>query len=191
MSLKGLLVVSALLFLLPSPNVFGARAGQQTARQKEASRAATRERLRKLLEAVGPGKEVGVTFRQHEKNPFAFYGVMGGGLSNADRLELAVFVTEDETISFRIYPIYKGGYINPDKVKNGAGLMRQLLRMNDTHFLFWGADNANDVFAGYTFTLESGFPAEAVDVVLRSVRNLDGFVGQLRPFIDAAPAPAK
>jgi hypothetical protein len=27
-------------------------------------------------------------------------------------------------------------------------------------------------------------------IVLRSIRNTDGFVGELRPFIDGSPAPA-
>jgi hypothetical protein len=38
-------------------------------------------------------------------------------------------------------------------------------------------------FCGYTITLESGFPADAITTVLRSIRNTDKFVGQLKPFI--------
>ena len=41
-----------------------------------------------------------------------------------------------------------------------------------TIFLYWGADDTRDVFAGYTFTLESGFPSEAIIVVLRSLHTV-------------------
>jgi hypothetical protein len=61
--------------------------------------------------------------------------------------------------------------------------MKQLLRMSDKNFLFWGADDGGDVFAGYTVTLESGFPNEAMRIVLRSIRNLDQFVGDMKPSV--------
>ena len=162
----------------------------QTAQEKEASRNATRDKLRQLLDTAGQRKDVNVTFRQSAKQPYNFVGSMGG-LSNSDSLEIVVSVTADETIGFRIYPHYKGGYINVDKAKNGPGLMRRLLYLSDRNFLYWGADETGDVFSGYTFTLESGFPHEAIVIVLRSIRNTDGFVGELRPFIDGTAAPAK
>jgi hypothetical protein len=62
--------------------------------------------------------------------------------------------------------------------------MRKLLWFSDDNFLFWGADDTSDVFSGYTITLESGFPQDAIVIVLRSIRNTDKFVGELRPFID-------
>jgi hypothetical protein len=68
--------------------------------------------------------------------------------------------------------------------------MRQLLLFTNRNFLFWGADDTYDVFAGYTFTLESGFPTEALKVVIRSIVNLDGFVGDLKPLIDGTAAPS-
>ena len=165
-------------------------AGAQTAQEKEASRNATREKLRQLLDTAGPSKDVNVTFRQSAKQPYNFVGSMSG-LSNSDSLEIVVSVTPNETIGFRIYPHYKGGYINVDKARNGPGLMRRLLFLSDRNFLYWGADESGDIFSGYTFTLESGFPHEAIVIVLRSIRNTDGFVGELRPFIDGTAAPAK
>ena|SRR5690349_3043782 len=33
----------------------------------------------------------------------------------------------------------------------------------------------------YTFTLESGFPDEAIKIVLESIRNSDKYVGEMRP----------
>ena len=44
------------------------------------------------------------------------------------------------------------------------------------------------MFTAYTFTLESGFPDEAIKVVLRSIVNSDKFVGEMRPFIDGSAA---
>jgi hypothetical protein len=69
--------------------------------------------------------------------------------------------------------------------------MRLLLRLSDRAFLFWGIDSAGDVFTGYTFTLESGFPEESIKVVLRSIVNSDQFVGEMKPMIDGAEPPVK
>jgi hypothetical protein len=161
----------------------------QTQAEKDASRAATREKLRQLLAASGPKKGISVDFRQSDKNPFNFVGVKRDGLVNADFFEIVIGISDNETIGFRIYPHYRGAYVNLDKAKDGAGLMRSLLRQSDTNFLYWGADSTGDVFAGYTFTLESGFPDKAIEVVLYSIAPLDGFVGQMRPFIDGSAAP--
>ena len=164
-------------------------ASAQTAAEKEAARVATREKLRALLAASGPKKNIEINFKLSDKNPFNFVAVKRGGLANADAFEVVVGVSNDDTIGFRVYPIYKGTYVNLDKARNGAGLMRKLLNLSNTNFLFWGADEAGDIFAGYTFTLESGFPDKAVEVVLYSIGPLDQYVGQIRPFIDGAAAP--
>jgi hypothetical protein len=68
--------------------------------------------------------------------------------------------------------------------------MRRMLIFSDRNFLFWGADSTDDTFCGYTFTLESGFPDNAIVVVLRSIRSTDKFVGETRPFIDGSAVPA-
>ena len=162
----------------------------QTPAQKEAARVATREKLRALLAASGPKKGIEIAFRQSDKQPFNFVGVKRGGLTNAEGFEIVVGVSNDETIGFRIYPYYKGNYINVDKARNGAGLMRKMLNLSDHNFLFWGADDTGDVFAGYTFTLESGFPDRAIEVVLYSIAPLDQYVGQMRPFLDGSAAGA-
>ncbi len=161
----------------------GLKAADETA-DKEAARKATREHLRKVLEAAAKLEDVNVTFQQSESQPFNFVGVISDGLKHSESLEVVIGVTAFETIGVRVYPHYKGGYINIDKAKNGPALMRKLLRLTDRNFLFWGIDETNDVFSGYTITLESGFPEEVVLVVLRSLRNTDGFVGELRADID-------
>lgn len=182
------LILIALLISAASSVALPAQ--QPTPAQKEATRIATREQLRKTLEASGPKKGIGITFRQSEKQPFNFVGVLKDGLTNAESLEVVVGVTNDNTIGFRIYPHYKGSYINADKAKNTVGLMRLLLNLSDRNFLFWGADTSGDVFAGYTFTLESGFPEKSVEIVLYSIPLLDKFVGELKPFVDGSTAPA-
>lgn len=161
------------------------------AQTNDASRERTRESLGALLDKAGPG--INVTFRQSSKQPYNYVGVMKQGLVNAESFEIVISVTANDTIGFRVYPHYKTGYINVDNVKNSSGLMRQLLRLSHRAFLFWGADDSGDIFTGYTFTLESGFPDEAIKIVLRSIVNSDKFIGELRPNIDgtaAAPAPA-
>jgi hypothetical protein len=171
-------------FLLATMNV-AAVYGQQ---DDEAVRIRTRERLAALLDKAGP--DVKITFNQSQKQPFNYVGSLQTGLVNTESFEVVVSVTLKETIGFRIYPHYNKGYINVDRVKDRAGLMRLLLRLSDRAFLYWGADEAGDIFTGYTFTLESGFPEEAIKIVLRSIVNSDKFIGELRPFIDGTSAGA-
>ena len=156
----------------------------QTQAEKDAARAATREKLRQLLIDSGPKKGIEIAFRQSEKQPFNFVAVKRGGFANAEGFEIVIGVSADQTIGFRIYPYYKGGYVNINKARDGAGLMRKLLNLSDHNFLFWGADDTGDIFAGYTFTLENGFPDKSLEVVLYSVAPLDQYIGQMRPFID-------
>ena len=161
----------------------------QTPQEKEASRNATREKLRQLLATSGPKKGIGIEFKQSDKQPYNFVAVKRDGLVNCDAVEIVIGVTNDETIGFRIYPHIKSGYINLNRAKDAGGLMRTLLHLSDSNFLYWGADTTDDVFAGYTFTLESGFPDKAIEVVLYSIAPLDGYVGQMRPFVDSGATP--
>jgi hypothetical protein len=153
----------------------------------ESSRDKTRARMNALLERVGP--EVKVSFQPSSKSQYVFTGVLRDELKNSEFFEIVITVTSKDTISFRIYPHYKGGYINIDKVRNTTQLLRKIAQLNDSTFLFWGADDTGDVFTGYTFTLESGFPDEAIKIVLSSIKNSDQFVGEMRPSIDGTNAP--
>ena len=159
-----------------------------TAADSDAARNATRDKLRKLLDSAASRSDINATFQQASKQPYNFVASMEGGMKNVDSLEVVITVSAQDTIAFRVYPHYKGGYINLDKVKDGPALMRKLLQFSNSNFLFWGADNTNDVFCGYTVTLESGFPDEAIMIVLRSMRSTDGFVGEVRPYIDGSSA---
>jgi hypothetical protein len=175
-------ILTALLFILVS----SAAAYTQAA---DATRDATRERLRQLLDKSGPA--VNVAFRQSDKQPYNFVGTMTKGLTNAESLEIVISVSSLQTIHFRVFPHYKAGYINVDKARNNLGLARLLLNLSYQNFLFWGMDESSDVFAGYTVTLESGFPEASINVVLRSIQPLDEFVGRMKPFIDGTAAAAK
>jgi len=183
--IKRITMPVAFVFLLVA-SVGVAAQTHSTTPPQQASRDATREKLRTLLNTMGP--KVNIDFRQSDKQPYNFLGVLRTGLTNTELFETVISVSDKETIHFRIYPHYKGGYINVDKVRNSAGLMRQLLRFSDLNFLYWGADEGGDIFAGYTFTLESGFPEEAIKVVLYSIKPLDQFVGQMKPMIDSGEA---
>lgn len=149
---------------------------------EDAARVRTREQLTNLLDRAGP--KINVSFRQSQKQPFNFIGVMKDGLTNADSLEIVIGVTAKQTISFRIYPHYKGGYLNVDKINNRIELMRNLLLLSDTSSFIWGIDESGDIFAGYNFTLESGFPDAALTTVLRNIRNVDKFVGDMKPIFN-------
>ena len=154
----------------------------------QSERDATREKVRQVLEMAGPRTDVNVAFRQSTKNPYNFVGTMTAGMKNVESLEIVVSVTKSDTVGFRVYPHYKGGYINLGKARDVNGLMRKLLYYSDQNFLFWGADDSADVFCGYTVTLESGFPQDAIVVILRSIRNTDRYVGEMQPFIDGTTA---
>lgn len=157
-----------------------------SAQEDEKERERTREKLAVLLEKSG--SDIKVDFKRSQKQPYNYVGLMQTGLVNAESFEIVISVTKKDTIGFRIYPHYNKGYINVDKVKDRASLMRLLLRLSDRAFLFWGADESGDIFTGYTFTLESGFPEEAIRIVLQSIVNSDKFVGEMRPFIDGTSA---
>ena len=178
-------LIIALLFLSASL-VFASPTQTKTPQEKEAARIAVREKLRTLLNNSGPKKGIGISFRQSTKEPFNFVGSLNDGLVNADSFEVVVGVSIDETIGFRIYPHYKGSYINVNRAKDSTALMRQLLRLSDKNFLFWGMDGTFDIFAGYTFTLESGFPDRALEIVLYSIRPLDKYVGEMKPNVDGS-----
>jgi hypothetical protein len=180
--MKRILVVVLFLFATISVSpVYG----QQ---DDEAVRNRTRDQLAKLLDKAGTA--MNVEFSQSQKQPYNYVGTLRSGLVNTDSFEIVISVTAKETIGFRIYPHYNKGYINVDRVKDRVGFMRLLLRLSDRAFLYWGADETGDVFTGYTFTLESGFPEEAIKIVLRSIVNSDKFIGELRPFIDGSSAGA-
>jgi hypothetical protein len=170
------LIFAAILIIVPA--AFG---------QADVSREKTRERLSALLTRVGP--EVKINFQPSTKVHFNFIGWLNDGLTNADKFEIVISVTNKQTISIQVYPHYKGAYINIDKARNPSQLLRRLVQLNYSSFLFWGADETGDVFTGYTFTLESGFPDEAIKVVLQSIQNSDSFVGEMRPSIDGSSAP--
>jgi hypothetical protein len=167
-------------FLVAAPTVYC-----QTA--ADATRDKTRERLSGLLARVGP--DIKVAFQPSSKSQYVFTGMMREGLTNCESMEIVITVTTKDTIGFRVFPHYKGGYINIDKARNTTQLLRKIAQLNDSTFLFWGADDTGDIFTGYTFTLESGFPDEAIKIVLSSIKNSDQFVGEMRPSIDGSNAP--
>jgi hypothetical protein len=171
-----LLLVAAVLMAVPV--VYG---------QDTTSRDKTRDRLNALLTRVGP--DASIAFQQSTKSAYVFTGVLKEGLKNADFLEIVINVTAKDTIGFQVFPHYKGAYINIDKARNTTQLLRKIAQLNNTTFLFWGADDTGDIFTGYTFTLESGFPDEAIKIVISSIKNSDQFVGEMRPSIDGSNAP--
>ena len=168
-------------FFLANVSVVLGQGTGDTARDK------TRTRLDALLQREGPA--VRVDFHPSEKSPYLFAGSLREGLKNADSMEILISVSPSETINVRVFPHYRNSLINIDKARNSSLLLRKLAQLNDKTFLFWGATETGDVFTGYTFTLESGFPDAAIQIVLSSIKNSDQFVGELRPAIDGSSPP--
>jgi len=177
--------LAVVLFLLSTLGVTTVY-GQREEEKEKGDRDRTTKQLELLLAETGPG--INVEFKQSQKQRYNYVGSLKTGLVNAQSFEIIISVTEKDTIGFRVYPHYKDAYINAGKVGQPLQLMQLLLRLSDRAFLFWGIDESLDVFTGYTFTLESGFPEEAIKIVLRSIVNSDKFIGEMRPFLDA-PIP--
>jgi hypothetical protein len=165
--MKKLLRVSLLAVLALGPVLAAAQTAPLTRDQE-------RERLRTALNRFGSLSEVNIDFRQSDKQPYNFVGVMRTGLTYADFFEVVVGV----------YPHYKGQYMNLKRARDANGFMRKLLYFSHHNFFYWAADDEDDCYAIFNFTLENGFPDEAFEIVLRSIRNNDQFVGQLKPFYD-------
>jgi hypothetical protein len=169
------LLLVLLAVALPAP----AALAQQT---DVATRDRNRDQLVELLRTAGPVENM--TFTQNKGQPYDYTAFLRTGLTHAESFEVVFGVTNVNSYSMRAYPHYKGGYINVDKVKNPVSLMRQLLVLSNRSFLFWGIDSSGDVFTAFTITLESGFPADAIRVVLNSIARHDTFIGELRSAID-------
>src|SRR5882672_10540732 len=106
---------------------------QTPATQQQAStRDANREKLRTVLDTAGPKNNV--SFRQSDKQPYNFVGIMKTGLKNSDALEIVISVSAEDTIHFRIFPHYSGAYLNIDKVKSTETLLRQMVHFSDRNF---------------------------------------------------------
>jgi hypothetical protein len=142
--------------------------------------AATLAQLKTVIASYEPAQAI----RWYRANdPFDLDGFYDKGLKWANRLEIYITVTRQATIWIRVYPQYYGHHVNLEHVHDSTGLMRQMLRLSYHNFFFWGLDDQRDAFAGYQFTLESGFPEAAVKEVIKSIPLVDGAVGDLTPFI--------
>lgn len=142
----------------------------------------TRDRLETLLATYPPAHDT--KWHRSTNDPFAIVGYFDKGLKYAERFEIVITVTQKATIWFRVYPQWGGDYINIDKVRDRSGLMQKMLQFSYHNIFFWGAEDALDVVVGYQFTLESGFPEEAIKVVIRSVPLIDEYVGEIGSFIE-------
>jgi hypothetical protein len=152
---------------------------------------ATRVETRAKLEALLTTYSKALGFRRWYRstdNPFAIEAFYDRGLRYASRLEVVINVTRQNTLGFRVFPHWNGpgprDYIDLDDARDPPGLMRQALRLSEQNFMFWGMDASHDLFAGYTITLESGFPDAAVRVVLESVPLVDDSVGDLLRYVE-------
>ena len=66
--------------------------------QKAPPRDQVRDMLRSTLSRFGPANGVNINFRQSDKQPYNFVGVLQTGLKNADAWEIVIGVTENGTI---------------------------------------------------------------------------------------------
>ncbi len=107
-------------------------------------------------------------FFRNRDDPFEIDGFYDKDLRYSSRFELEVNITPENTIGIRVYPQFYGRRIKVDEVRDPNRLALELLHLSAHNFLHWGVDDASHVFAAYAFTLESGFPEEAIKEVLRS-----------------------
>lgn len=160
--------------------VFAALPMATRATESLADRQATVAKVQATLSSYGR-TDAGITFHQVVKNPFNFAGTLSSGLKNATMLEAVVSVTNDNTINITVYPQVNGKFVNIVKSKHAAALARKLLELNFQTFFYWGADDTDDVYAAYKFTLESGYPEESLRTALASIPQLDQFIAEFGP----------
>jgi len=147
-----------------------------------ATRLETRGKLEALLTTYA--KAIGFhRWYRSADDPFEILAFYDHDLRYASRLEIVIHITPQNTIGFRVFPHWNGtdgdDYIDLDDVRDPQGVMREALRLSSQNFMFWGMDGSHDLFAGFTITLESGFPDAAVRIVLESVPLVDDSVGDL------------
>ena len=147
-----------------------------------AARVETRGKLEALLAANAKALGFHRWYRSAD-DPFEILAFYDRDLRYASRLEIVIHITPQNTIGFRVFPHWNGpgerDYIDLDDVRDAPGLMQEALKLSGQNFLFWGMDGSHDLFAGFTITLESGFPDAAVRIVLASVPLVDDSVGDL------------
>jgi hypothetical protein len=147
-----------------------------------------RDQLEALLSTYPQARAM--HFHRRRGDPFAIDGYLRDGLTYAPDFKIVVVVTPKRTITFRIFPAYDGySNLNLAHVRNPDGVMQKMLQFSYRSFFFWGVNNPLDVFAEYTVTLESGFPEEAIKVVIRSIPLIDARIGELAADIDEPDAP--
>jgi len=122
-------------------------------------------------------------FFRNRDDRFEIDGFYDKDLRYSSRFALEVNITPENTIGIRVYPRFYGRRINIDEVRDPNGLALELLHLSAHNFLHWGVDDASHVFAAYAFTLESGFPEEAIKEVLRSIPLVDESVREMVQFI--------
>ena len=142
-----------------------------------------RDRLLELLANASARNQIDMDFHQSTRSPYTIAAMKIGGMKYSEALEADWFVTDKDTIELRVYPKYAGAYVNINRTRDQLAFMRKLLNMNYHNFMLWGADDTGDIFFGYSFTLESGFPADSIITVARSITNQDQFVGKLVPLV--------
>jgi hypothetical protein len=108
---------------------------------------------------------------------------MKDGLKYCDALEVVFGASPDNTITVLVYPHVDGHYLNIEKARDSIDMLKQMAHFTGDNFMSWGADKDGDVFARYVITLESGFPDEAMKVVLYSIAPNDLFAQQLNYFM--------
>lgn len=152
-----------------------------------ATRVETRDKLEALLATYS--KTLGFhRWYRSSSEPFNVVAFYDRDLRYATQLEVVMSVTRQNTIGFRVFPHWNWNgphqpdYIDLDEVRDPVGLMKEALRLSDQNFLFWGMDSSHDLFAGFTVTLEDGFPPDVLRIVLASVPLVDDSVGDLARF---------
>lgn len=163
--------------------VSGVGAAAQTNPAAVRAMTLTRDRLDSLLHAYGSTLKMKF-YRSSDNDPFQIEGTFDKGLRYASRFELQFNVTAENTIGVRVYPNLYNERINIDDARDRNALALQLLHFSARSFFSWGLDDESNVFARFTFTLESGFPEEAIKIVLRSIPLLDDSVGEMNRLID-------
>ena len=137
----------------------------------EAKRIRNREQLLTVLRAAADATHM--TFERSKVNQFNYSAYLTVGLKYAESVEVVIGATDVDTIFMRAFPKVQGRLHERREGQGPDRLDAPATKAGGADVLLLGDDAQGDLFWGYTFTLEYGFPVDSIRIVLRSVQTHD------------------
>jgi hypothetical protein len=147
---------------------------------------ATFANIQKLLEAEGSRLNLGAAFRPLNSG-LESAAVVTDGLTKAEKLEVHIDAISNPagTVRLRVYPLYRGTYVNVSHAEDQAALMRVLLgpaRISGPCVYSWKIDKDGDIYDTCILTSDN-FPYASIVTALKDIRHVDRIFGEWRSLL--------